>query len=191
MKKSLIATVSIWILYVLLHFCYKWFPNPLFLLLGCPEESLFHHMKMAFFAYTFVSVGEFLFIRKQLSSRVSFAASRMLSVVLFSFLVYVIWYPVPLFFGVFESVWGEVLYSNIVLVISLILTKSIEVQVETIRFRRSALISITFIYGVILIQYAALPFMDAPVEMFEVHSHGSEEEHEESHNHEDHSGHRH
>ena len=71
-KKSWLKILIVWVLYVLLHFTYKYFPNPVFVLFGCPEETIFQHMKMGFFSYSLVSIIEYFVLKTKIRRMFNF-----------------------------------------------------------------------------------------------------------------------
>ena len=109
-KNQWIKVLSVWALYVFLHFTYKVAPCAMTQLFGCPVETIFHHMKMAFLSFTLVTIIEYFIIKpKNLNS---FLSSRMISAILFSYFSFMIWFIVPALFGPIEVAWGEILYST-------------------------------------------------------------------------------
>ena len=79
MKRLLLKIIPAWLLYVLLHFMNKIFSGFIITLIGCPEESIFQHMKMAFVSYLIVSIVEYFIIRKSQNLSSGHIWSRLLS----------------------------------------------------------------------------------------------------------------
>lgn len=185
-RNSIIKGLSVWALFIFFHFGYKLLPSHLFTLLGCPFESVFQHMKMAFFSYTIVSVAEFIISRKKDRTGSSFWMSRLLSAVFLSLIVYLVWYIYPVLFGLIESSAGEIVYSNIILVICIVVTLSLELLFHKVQFPVLARIAIVFLFITASINYSILAFRTSPVGLFEKveHSHGAGSE--EGHHDEDH-----
>lgn len=167
--------LGVWALFIVLHFGYKWFPSHLFTLLGCPYESVFQHMKMAFFAFTFVSLVEWVILGKGNRTKGSFWMSRLLSAVLLSLIVYPVWYLYPILFGLIEAPGAEILYSNITLVICITITLVIEEILRKASYPAVAKIAILFLFVSAALNYSILAFRSTPVGLFEkvVHTHGA------------------
>ncbi|MFA6617653.1 MAG: hypothetical protein WCT23_01100 [Candidatus Neomarinimicrobiota bacterium] len=169
-QKQWIKVLTVWVLYVSLHFTYEYIPCGLTQLLACPQETLFHHMKMAFFVYSLVSFVEY-FILKPFSKE-SFISSRMISAILISYLSFVIWIFVPLVFGPIHQVWLEILYSNLVLGSSLAATIYLETSIEKISFNKKLTSVIIAIYSIVLIVFILAAFTTPDIEIFAPYGHG-------------------
>jgi len=169
-KKSWLKILIVWVLYVLLHFTYKYFPNPVFVLFGCPEETIFQHMKMGFFSYSLVSIIEYFILKTKLSVK-NFVITRMFSALLISFFCFIIWYIWPLFFGPIPTEVGEIIYSNIIIILSLITVVSFEVDIEKSTFSKITTIGIAAAWIIALCFYVILSSGEAPVLVFELHAH--------------------
>ena len=168
-KNQWIKILSIWALYVFLHFTYKVAPCDFTKLFGCPVETIFHHMKMAFLSYSVVSIIEYFIIKQK--ELTSFLSSRMISAILFSYFSFVIWFIVPAVFGPIEVAWGEVLYSNVILVLILSATIYIETFVEKVKFDRRITGIIMVLYVIILIVFVISTFQTPHMDVFEPHAH--------------------
>ena len=168
-KNQWIKVLSVWALYVFLHFTYKIAPCDLTQLFSCPVETIFHHMKMAYLSFTLVSIVEYLIVKpKDLST---FLSSRMISAILFSYFSFVIWFIVPVLFGPIEVAWGEIIYSNVILALCLSATIYIESFVEKITFDRKITGVITALYVIILTVFVVSTFHTPHMDVFEPHAH--------------------
>jgi VIT1/CCC1 family predicted Fe2+/Mn2+ transporter len=126
-------------------------------------------MKMAFLSYTIISIIEFIVIKpKDINTYLS---SRMLSAILFSYFSFVIWFIVPVLFGPIEVAWGEILYSNIILALSLAATIYIETFIARIKFDRKITWVITAIYIIIMVVFVVSAFHTPQMDVFEPHAH--------------------
>jgi len=138
-------------------------------LFGCPVETIFHHMKMAYLSFTLVSIVEY-FITKPRDLN-SFISSRMLSAILFSYFSFVIWFIVPALFGPIEVAWGEIFYSNAILALSLTATVYIESFTDKIRFDKRITWVISALYVIILTVFVVSTFQTPHMDVFEPHAH--------------------
>ena len=168
-KHDWIKVFSIWAFYVVLHFTYKVAPCDLTKLFGCPVETIFHHMKMAFLSYSVVSIVEFFIIKPK--EYTTFISSRMISAILFSYFSFVIWFIVPVVFGPIEVAWGEILYSNIILALILIATIYIEAFVKKVKFDKRVTAIIMVLYVIILLVFVISTFQTPHMDVFEPHAH--------------------
>ncbi len=74
------------------------------------NESVFQHLKMAFWAYLLASLIEYFVMRRKFSKRETFWYPRLLSTIIVPWFVVLIWYLVPAFFGRIESLVLELLW---------------------------------------------------------------------------------
>jgi hypothetical protein len=138
--------LAVWATFLLLHFSYETFPNTLFRIIGEDGEVTFFHLKMLFFAYLLVTLGELVVVRGRLRSVQTFVFSRALIALTFPWLTITMWFTAEAL-GAYPpaGVW-EVIYANIVTIIGIYLAVRMEELFETTEFRPSmkALISIAF-----------------------------------------------
>ncbi|MBW6458318.1 MAG: hypothetical protein K0B52_04060 [FCB group bacterium] len=168
-RKHWIKLIIVWALYVGLHFVYKIFPCNLTLVFGCPEETIFHHMKMAFLSYTLVSIGEYFILKPDKIK--AFINARMIAAILFSYFSFIIWYIYPAIFGPIEHAAGEIIYSNLILAVSLIATISLEGQFVKIAYDRTATAVIMIFYFIILAVFIISTFQTPHIDVFSPHVH--------------------
>lgn len=110
------------------------------------NESVFQHLKMAFWAYLIASLIEYFIGRKKFIGKNNFWYSRLLSTIMVPWFVILIWYIVPALFGkvslsMLEIIWAifSAYFSG---VIAGIIEKNIENNVVTLSFKIVILILI-------------------------------------------------
>lgn len=89
---------SLWLAFIALHFAYDFFPSPFLAVFSGTSEAVAQHIKMSYFAYTFVSLVEYLVRRVQPEQRLQFLDSRLLSVWIVCLATF-LWYIVPAITG--------------------------------------------------------------------------------------------
>ena len=166
--------VAAWLLYAFLHLGITWAPEPIFLLLGCPVESLFVHMKMAFFSYSLVCLGEVAL--RPSARRPGPLAARAVAAVLYSYLALMFWLPVPVLFGMWGSTALEVAYSCVVLVaclaVVLVVEERLGAQAEA---GRGFMVAAAVVWATALLVFTVLAYKPPPLDVFEdpaSHHHG-------------------
>jgi len=82
-------------IFSIVHFIYDWLPYPVVLIFGANDESVFSHMKMAFWTYLFVLGIEYAYFRKVIANKRGFVLSRVTSTVLMPWFEILVWYIVP------------------------------------------------------------------------------------------------
>lgn len=98
-----------------------------FLKLFCGvDESVFQHLKMAFWAYFLTSLIEYLGIRE----KSSFWYSRFLSTIILPWFIVLVWYLVPAFFGKLTSSTLDLLWAIFSSYIPAIMAGIVERNVE-------------------------------------------------------------
>ena len=171
-KQTAIKVISAWALYVFMHFTFKLFPSPFTAFLGRTEETIYTHMKMAFFSYLIINVifyaaGRF---RKQGQS----VYAGMLANCIYPYLAFFIWMIVPALFGQIYVPAAEVIYSNLILALCLYMTVSMENNFSRLSWSNSGKAVIIFFFVTSCVLYTAMTLNKPAIELFEYHSHGSE-----------------
>ena len=129
------------------------------------NESVFQHLKMAFWAYVLLSLVEFFLLKKREDTKIkNFVHSRMLSAVLLPWIILLIWYLLPGVFGRVESLFVEVLWAVLVTYLSGLFVAQIEKEVEKVQFQTATkvvLITVTAISAFLFVLFTyRLPWID-------------------------------
>lgn len=130
--KVLIVQVA----FLLLHFLYDWAPGPVTAIFSGTNESIYQHMKVAFFAYLFVSLLEYLLVRKRLAAPARFLHARALTAVFFPLLVIPWYYTSAAYFVRIESLFLEILFANVATILNSISGVLLEQHLEKVAFSR-------------------------------------------------------
>ena len=64
-KIKIVSSIAIFSICFLLHFIYRWMPNPFFAIIAPVNESIWEHMKMIYTATILWSIIEFIIMRKK------------------------------------------------------------------------------------------------------------------------------
>jgi hypothetical protein len=116
-KRSWMKVAGLWVSFLVLHYTYDWLPIfPLKLVSGT-DESVFQHMKIGFYAYLLVNVVEYLIRRKHLPALGTFIYSRMFTTTLVPWFVFILWYIAAAYHGQLPTVFLEILYANIAVIL--------------------------------------------------------------------------
>lgn len=167
-KHALLKIAGVWFMFAILHFAHELWPIfPLKIIAGV-SESNFQHMKLAFFAYLFVSIFEYFFIRKSLTSVESFVFPRLFATTILPWMMISIWYLQAIFFGPM-SLTVELVYSTIIVLIAtacaIIVERSIENTLLTTAFK--GLVIVLFLIA--FIEYAVFSFELPWLDLFTGH----------------------
>lgn len=130
------------------------------------NESVFQHLKMAFWGYLLVAVGEYLFVRKKIKEGKirNFWYSRLLSTVLLPWIIFIVWYLLPALYGRAESLLLDLVWAVAVTYLSCCCVGVVEKEIEKIEFSLSTkyVISLLFlILGFLFVWFTyKLPWID-------------------------------
>ncbi len=158
--KVLIKSFIFLIIFSILHFGYD-ITHWAFLKPFCGiDESVFQHLKMAFWAYFLTSWIDFLVMRK----KSFFWYSRFLSTTVVPWFIFLVWYLVPAFFGKLTSSTLDLLWAIFSSYISAIMAGIVEKNVERVSGNLSfkiIIISLFIISALLYIFFTyKLPWID-------------------------------
>jgi len=152
------------VLFSLLHFLYDLTNLDFLKPISGINESVYQHLKMAFFAYFFVSIIEYLIIKKKIAKRDSFWYSRLLSTNIIPWFTFSIWYLVPATIGKLKSATIEIIWAILATYISGLFTILIERDTENLTFSIRFKIIILILFFVSLFLFVkftySLPWID-------------------------------
>lgn len=131
-----IKVLILQVAFLLLHFLYDWVPGPLTAIVSGTNESTYQHMKIAFFAYIFVSLLEYLLVRKRLTAPVRFLYARALTAVILPLLVIPWYYTSAAYFVRIKSLILEILFANVATILNSVSGVLIEQHLEQMSFSR-------------------------------------------------------
>lgn len=148
--------VLIWIVFALLHFGYRIFPHPIIAFIGEKEgaESIFGHVKMNFWTYTIVTIGEFFILRKKISDLNQFFLTRLLSAVIYPWFALTFWMTGSAIHGGAEPARPvELAFSFVANAFGAYLVVQLEQIFDKVKFRQTTQWMIIILYIMALIQY--------------------------------------
>jgi hypothetical protein len=155
-KSVILKVVIIWLVFAFLHFAYGWFPNPVLAFFGEAEgrETVWGHLKMNFWTYVFVTIGEFLIFRKKISDAGQFWYTRLLSAVLYPWLSMTFYMTGSALNGGLESIRPiELSFSFLSNVFGAYLVVRLEQVFDAVNFRKATQWTILFFFIIAAIQY--------------------------------------
>lgn len=79
------------------HFIYELLPNPATLFFGAADESVFAHAKMAFYAWLFTCLLEYMLLARSpfIKEKKAFVVSRLFTATILPWFEVLVWYVVP------------------------------------------------------------------------------------------------
>ncbi len=131
------------------------------------NESFFQHIKIVFFTYLIVNLVEYLTRRKEIENRESFVLTRLFSTTILPWVVFIIWFIAPAFYGPIGNVAIEILYANIALLISGFCALSIEQTMDGLHYQNLAKVVIIALFVISLSLYVIFTFKLPWADVFE------------------------
>lgn len=124
------------------------------------NESVFQHLKMAFWAYFLASIIDYYFFRNYIRKKDSFWYSRLLSSVIVPWIIFLIWYFIAAIYGKIEPLFLEILLALIESFIGGIIGGIIEKNIEKIDYTfgfKIAVLLLFFISGFLYVRFTYKP----------------------------------
>ncbi|MEK6795573.1 MAG: hypothetical protein AABZ39_12390 [Spirochaetota bacterium] len=171
-RSTLIKFFSAWALYITLHFSYRMFASPATYFLGCPAETLFTHGKMSFFSYLIVSIGFIIYAAAKKKGLHIWAAG--LANCIYPYLSFFLWFIIPGVFGEWKLPAQEIIYSNVILAVCLLITVALETEFRMISWSRTGKAAVAVLFAASFFLYTAMTLRTPDIEFFGAHSHGNE-----------------
>jgi len=158
------------VFYSILHFLWVLVPIVPFAIIAGTSESVMQHMKLAFYAYIFTTIVEYLIFRKTDELDSDYLFVRIFSSILIGWLELLIWYIVPVFIEDFGPLWVELTYSFVVLILCVIWLSIFELN-SNIKFSKNVKILIITLLVITIFIYTAYSFMEPFLDVFHVPDH--------------------
>jgi hypothetical protein len=156
---------ALWVGFLLLHFSYKTFPGLFFQILAENHEATYFHMKMLFFAYVLISLGELIARRKSLRSVGTFLYSRALIAVLYPWATITLWFSAEALGIRIPVIPWEIIYANILTVFGIYLALRLEEVFETVDFRPAFKAMVVLLFATAVLSYVAFS-INVPIHFF-------------------------
>jgi len=117
-KSLIVKLAGFWVAFLLLHFAYDALPVLPIKLIAATDESFFQHAKIGFLSYALVSLVEYLVIRPSAARRRGFLFSRLFSTTVLPWLIFLLWFTAPAYYGRSPNSLLEVVFANGVLLVA-------------------------------------------------------------------------
>jgi hypothetical protein len=135
--RLLIKVIAFQLVFLILHYSYEWFPNGFTRIFSAIDESVYQHMKVAFFSYIPVILGEYLLRRKSITSLSQFSYARIFSLVLLPLIMIIYFMAAPAFVVKIESIPLEIIFANLALIATSLSAFLIEEHFENTEITRA------------------------------------------------------
>ena len=153
------------LVFSLVHFIYDLLPNPLTLFIGANDESVFSHMKMAFWSWIILALLEYIFLRKHIDRRKYFL-SRMLTAIKLPFIEILVYY-VGVFIAMEELPLAiELTWAFITVYIIGIMGRIIEQYLEDLEYKNLYLYVILILFGLSMFFFTVFTYNKPWLDIF-------------------------
>ena len=99
------------------------------------DESVFQHLKIAFWGYVFLTVFEYFFLNSHVKEKIrNFWYSRILSAIIIPWIIVLTWYLLPAVYGRVESLILDLSWAILLTYLSGLFVIQIEKETEKARF---------------------------------------------------------
>ncbi len=132
-KRITLKSLSVQIIFLVLHFSYDWFPNTLTRIFTGTSEAVFQAMKMGFYSYGLVSLIEY-FLNRVKTNQPSYGFARLTSTVFYPWPMFILFFAPAAYYGQYGSDLAEIISANIILFITSIVAVIFETEFEKIEF---------------------------------------------------------
>ena len=145
-------------IFIGMHYLFKFFPNVITQVFSGINESVFQHMKIGFYSYLIISAIEFFVFKKKIADKTKFLFSRVFSMVLYPFLIFVFFlftrvvYPWQMFSVV------EIIFAQITVYISVLFLGFIEIDIAKLEFGKRLKSMLLIFLVLLIVEFTAFSF---------------------------------
>ena len=145
------------VIFLTLHYLYRWFPNVVISLFSAIYESVFQHMKISFYAYIILTLIEFILFRKKKTDAKKFIYSHLFSAVLIPFITLILFSIGAMVYGE-RSYVVEIIYAIIITYLSGFSISIIEQEFQDIEFSKRFKIFLLIIIVIMISEFTIFTF---------------------------------
>ncbi|MCR4421842.1 MAG: hypothetical protein NUV32_05160 [Exilispira sp.] len=153
-------------IFAILHFAYDLFGTWILKIFSGTDESVFSHLKIAFWSYFFTILIDYFYFQAR-KKEFSIYSNLLINLILPWFIV-IIWYIVPAIYGKIESELYEILWAFFVLILSGIFSLSIEKDLLKSKYSILSKISIIILFLLSIFFYTYFTFSKPWVDLFQI-----------------------
>ena len=145
------------VIFLLLHYLFKWFPNVVISLFSAIDESVFQHMKIAFYAYVILTLIEFLILRNKIADTKKFIYSHLFSAVIIPFMTLVLFSVGAMVYGE-RSYIVEIIYAISITYLTGLSVSIIEQELREIQFSKRFKMFLLIIIVIMIAEFTVFTF---------------------------------
>ena len=145
------------VIFVILHYLFHWFPNVFISLFSGIDESVYQHMKIAFYTYIILTIIEFFLFRTKITDIKKFVYSHLFSVVLIPLITVVLFLTGAMVFGERSKI-VEIIYALTITYLSGLSVSIIEQEFKDIEFSKRFKVFLFIIIILMIIEFTVFTF---------------------------------
>ena len=145
------------LIFLLFHYLYKWFPNIIFFLFSAINESVYQHFKNAFYSYIILTIIEYFIFRKRIQDKKKFIFSHLLSSILISWVIFILFLSAAMFFGERHFI-IEIIYAIIIVYLSAISISVLEEEIKKLEYSKRLMALILFLLVLLVMEFTIFTF---------------------------------
>jgi len=130
-----VRSVLFLVIFIVLHYLYKWFPNVVVSLFSGINESVYQHFKIGFYSYLILTIIEFTVFRKKIDDRKNFFFSHLLSAIIIPWIIFILFLIAAMFFGERHFI-IELIYAITITYLTALCTSIFEQEIKEIEFSK-------------------------------------------------------
>ncbi len=153
-------------IFSIVHFIYDLLPYTPVLIIGANDESVFSHMKMAFWSYLFVLGIEYAVFRKGIDNKQGFVFARLTSAIIAPWIEVLIWYVVPAIVKAELPLPLELTWAFISVFLIVVIVGGLEREWQKGTYARYATISVLVLLGLSLFFFTVFTFEKPWIDIF-------------------------
>jgi len=155
-KSVVWKVIIVWVVFAFLHYATDLVQSPIIAFFSESDgtESVWGHLKMNFWTYLFITIGEFFIFRKKITDTMQYWFSRLLSTVLYPLFSFTFWMTGSALNGGLEPIRPiELSFSLLSNVFAAFFVVLLEQIFDTVKFRKATQWTIVFFFIIAMIQY--------------------------------------
>jgi hypothetical protein len=158
-SQIVIKLAIFWGAFLIFHFAYSWFPVSAVAVISGTNESIMQHAKIGFFAYSLASLVEYFIWGRKLPNSSSFFDARILTSVIFPWIMFIVWCMAPAFYGKpMPAILAEIIYANIALLLIGTILAIFEKDLSGVKFSNTARIILRVLWIIGMLEMVIFTF---------------------------------
>ena len=145
-------------IFIILHYAYDFFPNVVFQIFSGINESVFQHMKIAFYSYIILTIIEFFAFKKKITDITKFLFSRVFSTIFYPWIMFLFFFFTRVIYPWQMPFVVEIISAQTVLYVSMLILSFIELDIMKIEFGKRVKIIFVILIILLIIEFTAFTF---------------------------------